>query len=319
MKRKILDIQSAYRWGAKRLEEAGVREYQLDAWLLLEYVTGISKASYYADPGREISEEESETYCSYIERRGKKIPLQHITGEQMFMGLPFIVNEHVLVPRQDTEILVEAALDVIDAEFSNKTGAETPEMESPEMPEMGKPGVPEIGNFGVQILDMCTGSGCILLSLLKLTKAKKVTGIGADISSEALKVARKNAENLEVLAEFVQGDLFEPIPEGRKFDLIVSNPPYIRTAVIEELDEEVRCHDPHIALDGKEDGLYFYRKIIKESIPHIKSGGYLLFEIGYDQGKDVTELLEAAGYTQISIKKDFAALDRVVIGMYNGK
>lgn len=303
MKRKILDIQSAYRWGAKRLEEAGVREYQLDAWLLLEYVTGISKASYYADPGREISEEESEMYCSYIERRGKKIPLQHITGEQMFMGLPFSVNEHVLVPRQDTEILVEAALGVIDAEFSNKTGAETP--------EMGKP--------GVQILDMCTGSGCILLSLLKLTKAKKVIGTGADISSEALKVARKNAENLEVLAEFVQGDLFEPIPEGRKFDLIVSNPPYIRTAVIEELDEEVRCHDPRIALDGKEDGLYFYRKIIKESIPHIKSGGYLLFEIGYDQGKDVTELLEAAGYTQISIKKDFAALDRVVIGMYNGK
>ena len=197
------------------------------------------------------------------------------------MGLEFVVNEHVLIPRQDTEILVESVLKVLE-------------------PEM-------------KILDMCTGSGCILLSLLKLSKG--VSGVGVDISEKALKVAKTNREKLNLEAELLQSDLFEMV-EG-DFDVIVSNPPYIRTAVIEELKEEVKFHDPYIALDGKEDGLYFYRKIVKSGLKHLKRGGRLYFEIGHDQGEDVKKLMEEAGFEKVTVKKDLAGLDRVVFGMYN--
>lgn len=203
------------------------------------------------------------------------------------MGLVFCVNRHVLIPRQDTEILVETAL------------------------ERMKP--------GMQILDMCTGSGCILLSLLKLCKAEGVTGTGTDISKEALRVAVSNAERLGIRAKFVQGDLFENIGSQKIFDMIVSNPPYIPTAVIDGLQEEVKLYDPYVALDGREDGLFFYRRIVKESIPYIKRDGCLLFEIGCEQAEAVAGLMEKAGYKDIRVKKDLAGLDRVVYGMYNGE
>ncbi|MGN0332247.1 MAG: peptide chain release factor N(5)-glutamine methyltransferase [Lachnospiraceae bacterium] len=285
MKQKILTIQEIYKKGAEKLKEAGVIEYQLDAWYLLEYVTGISRAMYYARPERELSEEKKKQYDHYISKRCQRIPLQHITGEQEFMGLKFLVNEHVLIPRQDTEILVEETLKILKG--------------------------------GERILDMCTGSGCILLSLLKLTKADGVSGMGSDVSEEALKVAKENARKLCVNAEFVQGDLFENISLDQKFDLIVSNPPYIPTDVIAGLQDEVKLHDPYIALDGKKDGLYFYRKIIKDSVYYIENKGWLMFEIGHDQGEAVKYLMEEAGYVNICVKKDLAALDRVVIGMYN--
>lgn len=224
MNQKILAIQEIYREGKERLERAGILEAELDAWYLLEHVTGISKASYYGNPAREIRRQEKEQYFYYIEERKKRIPLQHLTGEQGFMGLVFCVNRHVLIPRQDTEILVETAL------------------------ERMKP--------GMQILDMCTGSGCILLSLLKLCKAEGVTGTGTDISKEALRVAVSNAERLGIRAKFVQGDLFENIGSQKIFDMIVSNPPYIPTAVIDGLQEEVKLYDPYVALDGREDGLF---------------------------------------------------------------
>ena len=160
------------------------------------------------------------------------------------MGYPFYVDEHVLIPRQDTETLAEEALKVL------------------------KP--------GMEVLDLCTGSGCILISLMKMCEG--LYGTGSDISEEALEVARKNACRLEVNATFIRSSLFEHI-SGR-YDLIVSNPPYIRTSVIQELQEEVRLHDPFIALDGKEDGLYFYREIIKAGGGYLKPGGYLMFEIG---------------------------------------
>ena len=168
-----------------------------------------------------------------------------------------------------------------------------------------------------EILDMCTGSGCILESILKFAERKGIhmSGTGCDISKEALKVAKENDSRLQTNAMFIQSDLFEHITE--KFDMIVSNPPYIRTEEISRLEDEVKLHDPWIALDGKEDGLYFYRLIVKESVKHIKKGGYLLFEIGFDQGKDVTGLLEEQGYEEIQVKKDLAGLDRVVIGRYN--
>ncbi|MBC5743373.1 peptide chain release factor N(5)-glutamine methyltransferase [Lachnospiraceae bacterium MD308] len=280
-------IQEIYREGKERLERAGILEAELDAWYLLEHVTGISKASYYGNPAREIRRQEKEQYFYYIEERKKRIPLQHLTGEQGFMGLVFCVNRHVLIPRQDTEILVETAL------------------------ERMKP--------GMQILDMCTGSGCILLSLLKLCKAEGVTGTGTDISKEALRVAVSNAERLGIRAKFVQGDLFENIGSQKIFDMIVSNPPYIPTAVIDGLQEEVKLYDPYVALDGREDGLFFYRRIVKESISYIKRDGCLLFEIGCEQAEAVAGLMEKAGYKDIRVKKDLAGLDRVVYGMYNGE
>lgn len=289
MKQKTLELQKLYLEGQQILKEQGITEYSIDAWYLLEYVTGITKASYYAKPCRELTEEQARRYRNCIEKRSRKIPLQHITGEQEFMGYTFRVNEHVLIPRQDTEILVEEAL--------KKIGS------------------------GMHILDMCTGSGCILLSLLKMKQerysVRDLKGTGVDVSEEALKVAKENAKHLSVEAVFLQSDLFTQV-EG-VYDVIVSNPPYIETGVIEELQEEVRLHDPYIALDGKEDGLFFYRKIIKESIAYIKRGGWILFEIGYDQAEAVAELLKKSGYGQVSVKKDLAGLDRVVSAVYYGR
>lgn len=287
MKQRISGIQTIYREGVRRLAAAGIEEAKLDAWYLLEYVTGIGRASYYGDPDKEIGREKEERYFSYISKRCERIPLQHLTGEQEFMGLTFLVNEYVLIPRQDTEVLVEETLCKM----------------SP----------------GMNILDMCTGSGCILLSLLSLNKKYEARGTGVDISPQALEVAEKNAGRLCIEASFIQSNLFESLDPGEKFDLIVSNPPYIPTAVIEELQTEVRLYDPYIALDGREDGLHFYREIIKNSVSYIKKGGWLMFEIGYDQAESVSGLMKMSGYENISVKKDLASLDRVVMGMYNGQ
>lgn len=278
-----MTLKEAYEYGQVQLKNAEIDDAVLDAWYLLEYVTGISRAMYFMDMNREISLEQESRYRIYIDNRAKHIPLQHITGVQEFMGFEFCVNEHVLVPRQDTEVLVERVLEDLESDM--------------------------------QVLDMCTGSGCILLSLLKLCGCANVNGVGVDISEEALKVARQNAESLEVDAQFLSSDLFEKV-KGM-YDIIVSNPPYIRTSVIEELKEEVKFHDPFLALDGKEDGLYFYRRIVEESSKYLKKGGKLYFEIGHDQGEDVSMLMKHAGFTDVTVKKDLAGLDRVVFGVYS--
>ena len=286
MKQKTLTLKQLYKVGTVKLAEEGIEEFSLDAWYLLEYVTGVSKAMYFAEPERTVSEENADRYIDCIRQRAAHIPLQHITGEQEFMGYPFCVNEHVLIPRQDTEILVEEAIQIM-------------------RPKM-------------KILDMCTGSGCIVLSILKMCKEKyymtDLQGVGADVSEEALKVARENGRRLGVPVTWIQSDLFAKIPEEEKYDVIVSNPPYIETAVIDTLQEEVRLHDPYIALDGKEDGLYFYRRIISEAGKYLKTQGKLMFEIGCDQAEAVEELMKNAGYEQITVKKDLAGLDRVVYG-----
>ena len=287
MNGKIFTLRNLYQSGTEKLEKAGIREAKLDAWYLLEYKTGISRAVFFADPDREVEEEKAESYQKDICTRARRIPLQHITGSQEFMGYEFLVNEHVLIPRQDTENLVEEALKVI-------------------RPDM-------------HVLDMCTGSGCILISLLKYAAERKhITGVkavGADISADALEVAKKNAQRLKVPVIWVQSDIFENVSES--FDLIVSNPPYIRTEVIQGLEDEVKLHDPWIALDGHEDGLYFYRRIVSESISHLNDGAWLMFEIGHDQAEDVSKLMKNAGFCNIYVKKDLAGLDRVVCGMYN--
>ena len=276
-----MTFREAYAFGEAELRAVGIDDANVDAWYLLEFVTGISRAMYFMKMMDQMNSEDEKKYVEYINIRKNHIPLQHITGVQEFMGFEFFVNEHVLVPRQDTEVLVETVLEEMKPE--------------------------------ADVLDMCVGSGCIILSLARLGKG--VRGTGVDISEEALKVATKNREKLAVDVALIQSDLFENV-QGQ-FDVIVSNPPYIRTAVIEELKEEVKFHDPYIALDGKEDGLHFYRKIVDESRRFLKQNGKLYFEIGHDQGEDVKNLMEEAGFTNVRVKKDLAGLDRVVLGVYN--
>ncbi len=275
-----------YRAGKKILEQADIGEAALDARLLLESVCRTNRNDLLVHGDREVEPEKEKKYLAFIEKRASHMPLQYITGVQEFMGLEFTVNEKVLIPRQDTEILVEEVLrDLHD---------------------------------GSRILDMCTGSGCILISLLHYSN--DCQGTGADISGDALCVARENAARIlagkkdDTVARFVESDLFERV-EGR-FDILVSNPPYIRSAVIPELAEEVRGNEPILALDGAEDGLLFYRRIIKQGKEHLCGGGRLFFEIGYDQGVAVKGMMEEAGYADVRIVKDFSGLDRVVYGRY---
>ena len=275
-----MTLREAWNFGKKRLTAAEVPDADLDAWYLLEWCTGVSRSHYLAYPEEAISPEQEEQYREAIARRAQRIPLQQITGEQEFMGLSFLVNEHVLIPRQDTEILVEET-----AKFLQD---------------------------GMRYLDLCTGSGCILVSLLHY--AKGTAGTGADLSGKALSVAKGNVEANGVEARLVQGDLFEPVTGT--FDLIVSNPPYIASAEIETLAPEVREHEPRMALDGTADGLFFYRRIVQESPSYLKEGGWLCMEIGYDQGAAVQQLMEARGFVTVSVIKDLAGLDRVVSGCY---
>lgn len=270
-----------YEAGKARLIRAGLEEAALDARLLLEFVCHTARNDLLVHGDREVEKEQEELYRDLIGRRSAHIPLQHLTGVTEFMGLEFCVNENVLIPRQDTEILVEEVMRNL--------------------------------HDGFRILDMCTGSGCILLSLLHYSN--NCSGVGADISERALEVARKNAESLkEADARFIHSDLFEQV-EG-KFEIIVSNPPYIRTDVIQTLAEEVRLHEPLTALDGLEDGLHFYRKIIAESGKYLCGGGRLFFEIGYDQREAVTALMEQAGFRDVAAVQDYAGLDRVVYGSF---
>ena len=278
-----MKYRECYEEGRRILAEAGIEEADLDARLLLEHVCHTNRNDLLVHGDRDVDNYQKKEYLQWIEKRSEHIPLQYLTGTQDFMGLTFKVSDKVLIPRQDTEVLVERVLEDLES--------------------------------GMQILDMCTGSGCILLSLLKLCAYHNVTGVGVDISEDALRVARQNAEKLDVNAQFLSSDLFEKV-EG-VYDIIVSNPPYIRTSVIEELKEEVKLHEPYFALDGKEDGLYFYRRIVQESSKYLKKGGKLYFEIGHDQGEDVSMLMKHAGFTDVIVKKDLAGLDRVVFGVYN--
>ena len=275
-----MTYRELYDWGSARLAEAKIREAALDARLLLEEVCSTDRGYLLVHGDEPVSDVQEQAYRDFISRRGSRIPLQHIVGYQEFMGLRFMVNSDVLIPRQDTEILVEEVMRYL--------------------------------HDGMRILDMCTGSGCILLSLLQYSN--DCEGVGSDISEAALAVARTNAEHLEKDAAFVQSDLFENI-EG-KYDVIVSNPPYIPTKVIETLEAEVRDYDPMNALDGKEDGLHFYRRIVDKAGEYLYSGGMLFFEIGHDQAEAVKSLMMEAGYVDVSVCKDLGGLDRVVYGTY---
>lgn len=285
-----LTLQALLEEGTEVLFKAGVEEASLDARYLLFEAFQTDMTHFLLDRNRTLPETDSagkaaEEYRASIRKRAERIPLQQITGSREFMGLEFYVNEHVLIPRQDTETLVERVL----RDYKGKN--------------------PEI-------LDMCSGSGCIAVSLALLGGFDRVTG--ADISAEALKVAEKNAGQLMGVKKItlVESDLFGAFPKDRKFDVIVSNPPYIPTKVIEKLQPEVRDHEPMLALDGREDGLYFYRKLALESGSFLKPGGTVYFEIGYDQGEAVSGLLREAGFMDIQLIQDAAGLDRVVCASF---
>lgn len=307
---------------------AGLEDAALDARLLLEHFCGIDTNRLLAEPGMPVSDDLRSAFLKGIKRRAAREPLAYIVGEQSFMGLPFIVSEDVLIPEQDTENLVEEALRLIDD--------------------------------GSRILDLCTGSGCILLSLLHYTNG--CIGVGTDLSEKALAIARRNAfaHGLSDQTVWLQGDLFDALdPLNKKdnddkdnkrenykiednkreesrddqaeksieseksesgfpgmsytsgYDMIISNPPYIPTSVIDTLQPEVRCAQPRMALDGGGDGLDFYRRIISEAPAHLVVGGRLLLEIGYDQAEAVSDLLREAGYYGIEILKDYGGNDRI--------
>ena len=280
-----MTYRECYEQGCRTLQAAGIEEAILDARLLLEAVCGTDRNDLLVHGEQPVAPQAEEKYLKWIRQRAEHIPLQQLTSEQDFMGLTFSVNEHVLIPRQDTEILVEEVLKEL--------------------------------HDGMRVLDMCTGSGCILLSLMHYSN--DCEGLGVDLSAEALEVAERNV--LKVLTpekaehvQFLQSDLFEKLED--KFEIIVSNPPYIASAEVEKLMPEVRDHEPRMALDGTEDGLYFYRRIIEEAGKHLVSSGMLFFEIGYDQGQAVSELMRTQGYREVQVVQDYAGLDRVVFGTY---
>lgn len=275
-----MNLSSMLRYGKDMLEAASIADAPVDAMELLQYACGIDRNYYYMHMDEEVSADTQVKYEDFLKKRASHIPLQQITGYAYFMGLKFRVNEHVLIPRFDTEILVEETLKCIDKTKKTK------------------------------VLDMCTGSGCIILSIADA--CPEIEGTGVDISPEALLVAKENARELSLPVTFVHSDLFTHIDE--KYDIIVSNPPYIPTEVIETLETEVKEHEPMLALDGQDDGLHFYRKITEQALEYLENGGSLCFEIGYDQGDAVSELMKKFGYTYVKTVKDLCGLDRVVTG-----
>lgn len=274
-----MTYREAINHGEKILAQAEIAEAKTDAWLLLEMACKIDRNFYYLHMEEDMPEEQLSEYEIALRKRAEHVPLQYIVGETEFMGLKFKVNSSVLIPRFDTETLVEEALKVI------------------------RP--------GMKVLDLCTGSGCVLISILR--NVVNVEGHGTDISKQALNVAKENARLNNVAATFERSDLFDQITE--RFDVIVSNPPYIRTEEILKLMPEVRSFEPIEALDGKEDGLYFYRSIIAECGAYLNPEGRILFEIGCDQGQAVSELLREAGFKEVNVIKDLAHHDRVVSGV----
>lgn len=273
-----MTYQEAVKNGEKILNLANISDAKVDAWMLFEMACKVDRKFYYLHMDEDITAEQQKEYEIALKKRAEHIPLQYITGEQEFMGLKFKVNSNVLIPRQDTEVLVEEALKRIQP--------------------------------GMRVLDMCTGSGCIAVSIAKNVPHIEMHAV--DISKQALNVAKDNAKLNEVSVEFERSDLFDHV--AGKYDVIVSNPPYIPTSEIPKLMPEVGSFEPVEALDGKEDGLYFYRKIIAECKDYLNPDGMIFFEIGYEQGADVSALLQEAGFSQVAVVKDLAHLDRVVFG-----
>ncbi|MBP6492595.1 MAG: peptide chain release factor N(5)-glutamine methyltransferase [Clostridia bacterium] len=280
--------------GESALDKAGCMDPKIDAELIMMFMLSMNRQQLFIKSPNLLDEKTCEAYFKLIDVRAGGTPVQYITGEQEFMGISFIVNENVLIPRQDTETLVEEVIrEVKEGTAQNKAP-----------------------RSGYQILDLCCGSGAIGVSLCKHLEDVKVTA--ADVSDKAIAVAKMNAQNAGVgkRMKFLAGDLFCSLRKGiggTKFHMIVSNPPYIKRDVIPTLQREVAEHEPMLALDGGEDGLDFYRRIIKEAPDYLKPNGLLFLEIGHDQGEAVCVLAEDTDrFEDLQIIKDLPGLDRVV-------
>lgn len=280
----------------KRLKNVGIEDFEYETWMLLEWKLGIGRAEYFMDPDREIQDKEWMSLNEILRERERRIPLQYLMGSCEFMGYTFAVDERVLIPRQDTECLVELAVQKI-----RRTMQERAKMQEHPL---------AAAQATCQVLDMCTGSGCIGISVKLLCPEAEVTL--SDVSEGALDVAKKNAWSLGASVRTIESDLFENV-QGT-YDYILSNPPYIPSRVIEGLMPEVRQFEPRIALDGTEDGLYFYRAIAEDAVGYLRPGGWLIFEIGQEQGNALLSILKEQGFEDTEIKKDLAGLDRIAIG-----
>lgn len=276
-----MTITQLLQYAREQLENANILNSMNEARYMLEALLKVDRNYLFMHGPETVEDVRCEQYRQWVKKRSTHYPMQYIIGEQPFMDFTFYVDENVLIPRQDTEVLVEEAVKYLSQDM--------------------------------QVLDLCCGSGCIGLSLGRLTGAHVTL---ADISEGAIAVTKRNAQRLGLQAGIILSDLFEKIEQ--KYDMIVSNPPYIRSDVIPSLMEEVREYEPMLALDGREDGLYFYRRIVDEARKFLNEDGYLLFEIGYDQGDDLREILVGAGYSEIQVLKDLAGLDRVVTARYAG-
>ena len=272
-----------------QLRAAGITEADTDAWLLFSACMGIDRTEYLMRSDAVVPDDKAEEYLGKLKRRAGREPVQYIEETAPFMGFDFYVNENVLIPRMDTEILVSEAIKRARIMFSQRQH-----------------------DVNFRILDMCTGSGCIAQSTYLLLKNEGCTVEvdAVDISEKALEVAGINASRLGAQVKLIRGNLFENV--DNKYSMILSNPPYIRTDVIADLEPEVREHEPMLALDGTADGLYFYREITDKAWEYLENNGILMYEIAYDQALEVSDMLRQKGYTDIAVIKDFAGLDRVV-------
>lgn len=275
--------------GSMQLRAAGITEADTDAWLLFSACMGLNRTEYLMRSDAVVPDDKAEEYLGRLKRRAGREPVQYIEETAPFMGFDFYVNENVLIPRMDTEILVSEAIKRARIMFSQRQH-----------------------DVNFRILDMCTGSGCIAQSTYLLLKNEGCTVEvdAVDISEKALEVAGINASRLGAQVKLIRGNLFENV--DNKYSMILSNPPYIRTDVIADLEPEVREHEPMLALDGTADGLYFYREITDKAWEYLENNGILMYEIGYDQALEVSDMLRQKGYTDIAVIKDFAGLDRVV-------
>lgn len=278
---EIWTILKVLNWTKGYLAEKGIENARLEAEWLLCSVLDIDRVGLYVNHDKPLSAEELSAYRAMVARRARREPLQHILGTQEFMGLDFIVSRDVLVPRHDTEVLVQ---------------------------EAAKRCIPS-----AKILDVGVGSGCVAVALAKAIPGAEIYGV--DISSKAVAVAARNAASNDTEVKFFVGSLFEPV-EGMVFDLIVSNPPYIPSEEIQVLQPEVRDYEPRGALDGGNDGLDFYRKIIPAAEGHLRSSGWLLFEVGMNQAPHVLDLFrDNGGYEELFAAPDAGGIERVVGGI----
>lgn len=298
-----LNVKEILEIGKRQLEEYNIADAAIDCKLLYCYMMNINTTAMILEYQKTLDEEHCDEYFKLLDLRSSGMPLQYITGTQEFMGMEFNVNENVLIPRQDTETMVEDALEVI--------GKNTLRGEALSIKAKGS----------WDILDLCCGSGAIGISISKLSKNTKVTC--SDLSGNALQVAKTNASKLNAKIAFKEGDLLEPFKgrfKNRKFDMIISNPPYIKSDVIPGLQTEVKDHEPMMALDGGESGLDYYERIIADAAGCLKKEGILMLEIGHDQREDVCRLIEETGsFKDITGLKDLAGRDRIVFAVAAGK